>query len=53
MLTTLVGAGISLILLITRVRTLRDHIPYGPFLIIGAVITLLWGYPIAAWFLPL
>ena len=50
-LTTLIGAGISLILLITRVRTLRDHIPYGPFLIIGAVITLLWGYPIAERFL--
>ncbi|MDY7079005.1 MAG: A24 family peptidase [Chloroflexota bacterium] len=45
--TTLIGAGISLILLITRVRSLHDYIPYGPFLIIGAVITLLWGYPIA------
>jgi leader peptidase (prepilin peptidase)/N-methyltransferase len=50
-LTTLIGAGISFILLITRVRRLRDHIPYGPFLIIGAVITLLHGYPIADWFL--
>jgi leader peptidase (prepilin peptidase)/N-methyltransferase len=50
-LTTLVGAGISFILLITRVRTLRDYIPYGPFLIIGAVITLLWGYSIADRFL--
>ena len=50
-LTTLIGAGISSILLITRVRRLRDHIPYGPFLIIGAVITLLHGYPIAGWFL--
>ena len=50
-LTVLIGAGISLILLITRVRSLRDYIPYGPFLIIGAVITLLWGYPIAERFL--
>jgi len=50
-LTTLIGAGASLILLITRVRGLRDYIPYGPFLIIGAVITLLWGYPIAERFL--
>jgi leader peptidase (prepilin peptidase)/N-methyltransferase len=50
-LTTLVGAGISSVLLITRVRTLRDYIPYGPFLIIGATITLLWGYSIADRFL--
>jgi len=46
-LTMLIGAGVSLLLLVTRVRTLRDHIPYGPFLVAGAVITLLWGYPIA------
>jgi leader peptidase (prepilin peptidase)/N-methyltransferase len=50
-LTSLVGAGISLTLLVTRVRTLRDYIPYGPFLIIGAAITLLWGYSIAGRFL--
>jgi len=50
-LTTFVGAAISLILLVTRVRTMRDYIPYGPFLIIGAIITLMWGYPIADWFL--
>jgi len=50
-LTILIGGAISLILLITRVRGRRDPIPYGPFLIAGAVITLLWGYPIAEWFL--
>jgi len=50
-LTILIGAAISLILLITRVRSLRDPIPYGPFLIAGAIITLLWGYPIAKWFI--
>jgi prepilin signal peptidase PulO-like enzyme (type II secretory pathway) len=51
LLTILIGAGISLILLITRVRGLHDYIPYGPFLIAGAMITLLWGQPIAEWFL--
>jgi prepilin signal peptidase PulO-like enzyme (type II secretory pathway) len=50
-LTILVGAAISLVLLVTGVRGLKDHIPYGPFLIIGAMITLLWGYPILEWFL--
>lgn len=50
-LAILIGAAVSLVLLVTRVRRLRDYIPYGPFLIAGAVITLLWGYPIADWFL--
>ncbi|MCJ7737365.1 MAG: A24 family peptidase [Anaerolineae bacterium] len=50
-LTILVGAVVSLLLLLTRVRRLQDPVPYGPFLVIGAVITLLWGYEIAVWFL--
>jgi len=50
-LTILVGAVVSLILLITRVRGLRDYVPYGPFLIAGAAITLLWCPSIAEWFL--
>ena len=50
-LTTLIGAGISLILLITRVRSLRDPIPYGPFLVAGGMVALLWGYSIAGWLL--
>ena len=50
-LTILIGAGVSLFLLITGLRKLRDHVPYGPFLVAGAVVTLLWGYPLAEWFL--
>lgn len=50
-LAILIGAGVSLILLVARVRGLRDYVPYGPFLIAGAILTLLWGYPIAGWFL--
>ncbi len=48
---TLIGGVVSLVLLITRVRGRRDAIPYGPFLIAGAAITLLWGDAIAEWFL--
>lgn len=50
-LTILIGALVSLILLTTGIKGLQDHIPYGPFLVVGAVATLLWGYPIAAWIL--
>lgn len=51
MLAIITGAAISLLLIALRIRSLRDHVPYGPFLVAGAVFTLLWGYPIANWFL--
>jgi leader peptidase (prepilin peptidase)/N-methyltransferase len=51
LLTILIGAAVSSLLLITRVRSMRDYIPYGPFLVAGAMVTLLWGYPIATWFI--
>jgi prepilin signal peptidase PulO-like enzyme (type II secretory pathway) len=50
-LAVLIGAAVSLLLLVARVRRLRDYVPYGPFLVAGAAITLLWGYSIAGWFL--
>jgi len=39
----LAGGLISLLLVLTRTRSTRDYIPYGPFLVIGGVFTLLWG----------
>jgi leader peptidase (prepilin peptidase)/N-methyltransferase len=51
-LAVLIGAAVSLVLLITQVRSLTDYVPYGPFLIAGAMITLLRDCSIAEWFLP-
>lgn len=50
LLTILVGGAISLLLLLTGVRSMRDYIPYGPFLVIGGWVTLIWGMEIAIWF---
>jgi len=50
-LTMITGALVSLFLLVVRIRRTHDAIPYGPFLVAGAVITLLWGFDIAMWFL--
>ena len=50
-ITILIGAGVSLALVLSRLRSLNDYVPYGPFLVAGGIITLLWGYQIAAWFL--
>lgn len=49
-LAILVGAAVSLFLLATRLRSMRDHVPYGPFLVVGGWVTLLWGPAIAQWF---
>jgi leader peptidase (prepilin peptidase)/N-methyltransferase len=50
LLTILVGGAVSLLLLITGIRSMRDYIPYGPFLVIGGWVTLIWGMEIATWF---
>jgi leader peptidase (prepilin peptidase)/N-methyltransferase len=40
------GGLISIFLVVTRIRSMRDFIPYGPFLVIGGAFALLWGQPI-------
>jgi prepilin signal peptidase PulO-like enzyme (type II secretory pathway) len=40
------GGAAALVLLITRVRSLKDPIPYGPFLCAGAVLVLFQSLPL-------
>jgi leader peptidase (prepilin peptidase)/N-methyltransferase len=47
----LAGGVITLFLLLTRLRRLRSKVPYGPFLLAGAAIGLLWGPQIVNWYL--
>lgn len=44
--TIFAGGLISLFLVVTRIRSMRDYIPYGPFLVVGGAFALLWGGPI-------
>jgi len=50
-LTILSGGLVSFFLLVTGLRSLRSPIPYGPFLIVGGWVTMIWGPEIASWFL--
>ncbi len=50
-LTILLGAVGAAVVLVTTRATLRTAIPYGPFLVLGCVGTMLWGAEIVAWFL--
>ncbi len=48
------GVGAALVLLARRDSLrggLRIAIPYGPFLVLGAAITLIWGMELLRWFL--
>jgi prepilin signal peptidase PulO-like enzyme (type II secretory pathway) len=40
------GGAVALLLLVTRVRSLKDPIPYGPFLCAGAVLVLFQSLPL-------
>lgn len=39
----LLGSLVSLILIITKQKTIKDAVPFGPFLVIATFIALFWG----------
>lgn len=47
------GAVISLIMIALKKRTLKDTIPFGPFLIAGSIVALVWGPAIWGWYINL
>jgi len=42
---------ISLSLIITRLKSRQDAIPFGPFIVIGTFVTLMWGWDILNWYI--
>lgn len=47
----LTGSAVGLGLIATRRLGRRQHIPFGPFLSLGAVVALFWGTDLIAWYL--
>jgi leader peptidase (prepilin peptidase)/N-methyltransferase len=45
------GGLIAIFLLLTRLRTRKDPVPFGPFLCLGALISLIWGRDIMLWYI--
>jgi prepilin signal peptidase PulO-like enzyme (type II secretory pathway) len=45
------GVGALLVLVGRRDASLKTAIPYGPFIVLGAGVTLIWGPEILSWFL--
>ena len=45
------GALIGIVLILSKIKKREDAIPFGPFLALGALISLLWGEKILLWYL--
>lgn len=51
MLAFLTGSIVGIILLIVKQKKFGQTIPFGPFLALGAIVTLFWGKEILNWYL--
>lgn len=48
--TAISGGLVALILMLTRIVRPGQYMPYGPFIAIGAIVSLLWGDTIIDWY---
>jgi leader peptidase (prepilin peptidase)/N-methyltransferase len=45
------GGAVAIVLLATGAKGRKDPVPFGPFLALGGVVSLLWGNGLLAWYL--
>lgn len=48
-----IGAIVSIGLVLSRKKTLKSVVPFGPFLILGSLVAFVWGVEILNWYLNL
>jgi leader peptidase (prepilin peptidase) / N-methyltransferase len=46
----LLGAVVGLGLIATKIKSRKDVVPFGPFLALGTMLTVLWAEPILRWY---
>ena len=46
LLSFLIGAILSILLIVTRIKKMDEYIPFGPFIVIGALITIFVPYSV-------
>ncbi|BBB93321.1 MAG TPA: prepilin peptidase [Methylomusa anaerophila] len=52
-LSFLLGGSAGGLLMIFRIKSRKDFIPFGPFIAIGALVSMLYGHSIIRWYLEL
>ena len=45
------GALAGIFLIISKIKSREDVVPFGPFIVLGSFITLLWGEKIISWYI--
>lgn len=45
------GSLVSILLIVMKKKTMKDIVPFGPFLIVGSIISLVWGRAILNWYI--
>jgi len=45
------GALAGIILILSKIKSREDVLPFGPFIVLGSLITLLWGEKIISWYI--
>lgn len=45
------GALAGIILIMLKIKSREDVVPFGPFIVLGSFITLLWGEKIISWYI--
>jgi len=45
------GALVGIILIMLKIKSREDTVPFGPFIVLGSLITLLWGENIISWYI--
>ena len=45
------GALTGICLIIAKIKSREDVVPFGPFIVLGSFITLLWGEKIISWYI--
>src|SRR5699024_73818 len=51
LLSIYIGGIVSIILLLFKIKHRGEYIPFGPFIGIAAIISLLWGDTIISWYI--
>lgn len=50
-LSFVIGSVIGLALIASKKKTRKDYIPFGPFIVLASIITILWGQGVITWYL--
>ena len=49
-ISVILGGVLSLLLMVTGIKKRKDTVAFGPFIVIGAFTTIMWGWDLLSWY---